>query len=343
MLKLFTRMRRILLVRTDRIGDVISITPSVRLLRQKFPDAHIAALVSAYAAPVLQDNHDINEIITLGKIGETSAEIKKRGFDTAVLFFVDRVSALTVWRAAIPLRIGPASKVWSLLLNKRIFQHRSQVLRHEADFNKDLLIPLGIEPVDSGVYINVPDYKAKWAEEFLSAQSVTTGPRICIHAGSRGSAKDWPPKRFSELIALLGREMPQAKIFTTGSADEAELVSGIIKNGGGRVCNLAGRLDLAQLIAVISRMDVVVANSTGPLHIAAATGVPTVSFFPRLKGCLPQRWGPYGKGHIVLMPPVSLCDTCDPDTCKQHQCMALIPAEEAFESVRAQLETKVPA
>lgn len=330
------RAQKILAVRTDRIGDAVLITPALSLLRRALPDAHIAVLVSPYTADIFLNNPDINEVIVLKPVMETARELRSKNFDSAVLFYVDRRSALPVFLSGIPLRIGPGSKLWSLLLNKILFQRRSKNPGHEADFNTALLQPLGIAPEKAPCRITVTAAEISSAQQYLSERyAITPQDKLAIlHPGSRGSAKNWPPARYAELAALLARANPKLKLLLTGAEQEIPLLREIAAASGTNAAFTGEKLTLRQLIAVISRAQLLCTNSTGPLHLAVALGVPTVSFFPPLKGCLPQRWGPYGQGHIVLMPEHQTCPGCAAENCGDFNCMDRIGAQAALEAAR---------
>src|SRR5882672_12512942 len=113
-------MNKILIVRTDRVGDVLLTTPVSAALRAAFPQVKISWLVRPYTAPLLENNPDVDEILT------DLNQIKKKMFDAAIVSYPRWKTAWVLWRAGIPLRIGPASKPYSVLFNKRIWQHRSE-------------------------------------------------------------------------------------------------------------------------------------------------------------------------------------------------------------------------
>lgn len=328
------RARRILAVRTDRIGDAVLVTPALSLLRRHNPDAHIAVLASPYTSDIFLNNPDINEVIALKSVTETARELRARNFDAAVLFFVDRRSALSVFLSGIPLRIGPGSKIWSLLLNKIVFQRRSHNPGHEADFNTALLQPLGITPDKAPCRIKLTEEEIAQAQKYLSERfGIAAQDRLAIlHPGSRGSAKNWPPENYAKMAALLKQANPSLKILLTGAGPEIPLLREIAAESGIRPAITDQALTLRQLIAVISRAGLLCTNSTGPLHLAVALGVPTVSFFPPIKGCLPQRWGPYGQGHEVLMPEYAACHKCAEKACEHFNCMRNISPESALKA-----------
>lgn len=327
--------KKILFVRTDNIGDVISITPAAKLLKEAMPQCEIYALVKPYTAPILQDNPCFTGIIETKPTAKETAEILKQyNFDTAILFFVDKFSALSVYKAEIKERIGPFSKIWSLLLNKRIKQNRSKTPNtHESDFNLQLLAPLGVPFKKTAPLVCVSKNAKENALQYLNLKhGIQKGDKfICVHPGSKGSAKDWPPKNYRELITLINNNLPEYKILVTAGPGEFEMARYVTQNANNKVSFMQEAVSLETLKAILEQASLLITNSTGPLHIAVGLGTKTVSFFPPLKGCLPDRWGPYAQGHIVLMP-----NTEDFIT-DINNGMKFIKPEQALEAVKQQL------
>jgi heptosyltransferase-2 len=133
---------RILLVRPDKIGDVVLTTPAAAAVRERYPEAFIAFLCRDYAAPVLENNPAVDEIIRCDSNGESvldlSRTLRKHSFDAAVHFYLDGRCELASFAAGIPERIGPFSKISALFLNTRVRQNRSRAERHEAQYNLEL-------------------------------------------------------------------------------------------------------------------------------------------------------------------------------------------------------------
>lgn len=332
-------MKNILVVRTDRLGDLVLVTPALGALRRRFPDARITALVHPYAAPLLENHPFVDEIIADKPFFRLLGDIRARNFDASIHFFVDARTPVAAWLAGVPLRIGPASKIWSLFLNRRITQNRSKILRHEADFNLDLLAPLGADAAGAKSLLVVTAEEKKAARRYLSEKfSIADGDAlVIIHPGSKGSAKNWPPGKYAELADKILAESPGAKVLLTGACEELPLLRHIADRMPLKPAMLEEPVPLRLLMALLSLARAVVTNSTGPLHIAAALGVPTVSFFPKLKGCLPERWGPYGEGHIIFQPEGEVCPVCNP-SCRRGDCMADIDTKKVLEAVRKQVE-----
>ncbi|MDT8287113.1 MAG: glycosyltransferase family 9 protein [Elusimicrobiales bacterium] len=322
---------RILLVRTDRIGDVTLTTPAAAALKAALPGARLHFLAGAYARPVLEKNPALEKIITLGGFFATLRELRRGNYDAAVVFFVDFRSALLPLLAGIPLRVGPASKVWSLFLNRRITQHRSRIEKHEADYNLDLLAGLGLPVKSAPASVTVEPGEKEAADRALERAGLRPGDLIVgVHPGSRGSAMNWPPENFAALASRLMRDHG-VKVLLTGSAAERPLLEEMAASIPEKPAVLREELDLRRFMALVGRCSMFVTNSTGPLHLAAAQNVPTLSFFPPIKVCSPRRWGPYGGGvNKVLTPSGPECPDCSREKCARYNCMSEITVDEAY-------------
>jgi ADP-heptose:LPS heptosyltransferase len=325
-------MGKILLTRTDRIGDAVLITPAIELLKKSLPNTKISVLVSPYAKDIFTDNPDIDEIITVKPLFELVRELKQKKFDTCILFFVEPKTALACFLAGIKQRIGPASKIWSVFLNKMVFQHRSKVKKHEADFNIELLKLLGIKPRSTKTHIMLNEAQNLKAQNFLKEKYAVSKDDllICIHPGSKGSARNWPPENFAKLADSIVDNYRNFKIMLTGAKNEQHLLNEISTLMQKKPLLLKETLALKDFIGILNQSKIVITNSTGPLHIADALSKKTISFFPNIKACLPYRWGPYGHGHLVLMPHDKECPLCK----GQKGCMDKITPYQAFEKFR---------
>jgi len=299
-----------LIVRTDRVGDVLLTTPLNAAIRAADPNARISWLVRPYTAPLLEKNPDIDQVL-LDKGGSISSlvkALKPHHFDVAIAAYPRWRVIWALYRAGIPMRIGPASKWYSVLLTQRIWQHRSEGKQHEADYNLELLAPLGIPfrryPTQ---FVLTADEKQQARKTLESHRISFRKPVVILHPGSGGSSARWPLVRFMELGDRL-QEQGCDVVVTGGPGEDYQYI--MIDNMRRiPVFIAAGSISLRELGALFSAVQLVVSNSTGPLHMAVALGVPTVSVYSPIPTCHPQRWGPYpayaekkGLHDVVLAP-----------------------------------------
>lgn len=313
--------------------------PVFASIRKALPGAYIAALARDYTRELLEGRDDVDEIISFdspgahiptGMILPMAARLREKKFDVAILLYLKTSVAAAMALARIPARIGPATKLAQVFLTHRITQRRSKSLKNEADHNLDLLAPLGISPVREAripVDRSIPGHFIKRVGR----------PLIGVHPGHGGSARNWPEANWSTLIRELAAQGYDVAV--TGAANEYALVERVIALSGVEAQRYIGADGLGKLARVLSGLDVFVAPSTGPLHIASAVGVPAVGIYCPIFVCLPDRWGPIGPGGVGLRPDVTPCDRCTGMDCPHFDCMESISVGRVVDAVRA----KVPA
>lgn len=339
-------MRRILVVRTDRMGDVVLATPLVRALRRTFPGAFLAALVRPYARDLLLHNPHLNEVLVddadarhAGRAGFRCLvrELRAWRFDTALLLLPTKRAAYALFWAGIPRRVGVGRKPYEVLtLMQSVSRHKYIPLRHEADYCLDLGRKIGVRagnaPEDLAAELFVtPDERAA-ARARHAARGVAAGDVLVgIHPTSGGSSPNWEPARYVQLAAQLLATFPEhVRIVVTGEEREP------VFPASPRILDARGKRPLRELLADLATLQVLVSASTGPMHAAAALRVPTVSLFCPLPACSPQLWGPQGNTAHFVMPPDGCCPgRCprDPKACRFEE----IDAGTVAASVRAVL------
>jgi heptosyltransferase-2 len=342
------QINRILLIRTDRIGDVVLTTPAASVLREYFPGARITFMVNPYTKPLLQQHRYIDEILVYEPEGQhrgigghlkLAQELRERNFDAAILFYPRPALAAALKMVNIPLRIGVGYRWYSFLLTHRIYEHRKHGQKHELEHNLTLLKPL-IQELPSSVRFDfdVSPQLESWRKVALEKINITT-KYIILHPGNGGSAPNLSLEQYREVIQYLLRHtgMP---IVVTGLASEADLVQAIINGlGSSRIINAAGYFDMKQLMALISGASLYISSSTGPLHIANAFGVPVAGFYCPADPCSPRRWGPYHQQEWVLLPPVKPCSHCKIEKCPHGNCLEKIPEIQLVEFLMRRLKT----
>ena len=156
-------------------------------------------------------------------------------------------------------------------------------------------------------------------------------PLIIFHPGSGGSAVDLPLSKMKELIDQTAKNL-QVNIILTGTADEKRLCEEL--SGNSKVFNLAGLLNLGELVALINKADLMVSNSTGPIHIAAAFKKFVIGFYPKIKVCSPERWGPYSEKSFIFQPEIN-CSDCTREQCERLNCMGSINVNKVFKKIES--------
>lgn len=330
----------ILLVRPDGIGDEILSLPVATELRRAMPGARLCFLSSVYAAPVLAHHPDLDDVLTVtGR--ETLGELVRlfrRDVDAAVFLKPFRRLMTAAWLARVPLRVGTGYRWYSWLLNRRVYEHRRDFSRHESAYNLGLLRGLGLFPGEVS-----PPRLVVTAVERDRARGLLGGMpalRVLVHPGGF-SSRVWKPAHFRDLILRLARE--GRGVLLTGSAAERDKLRADARVSAwpAGVSDLMGELTLRQLMAVMAESHAVVSMSTGPMHIAAALGIPTVSIFDPRRNQSPTRWQPLGTG-VVLRPEVPTCEKCVYEACPYWDCLDRITVEAVAARVTHVLARALP-
>ncbi len=286
--------KNILIVRTDRVGDVLLTTPVSSALKEAFPEARVSWLVRPYTAPLLEKNSTVDQVLVDngGPLSDLTAKLKAAQFDAAIVSLPRWRISWALWRAGIPVRIGPASKWYSILFTQKIAQHRSESTKHEADYNLELLAPLGVPFKRRPTQLTLTADEKTAARKLLESHRISADkPLVFLHPGSGGSSARWPLLYFMRLGDALQKEGVQV-VITAGPGEDYQNIM-IDQMDRIPVFIAGGSVSLRELAALYSCGDVVVSNSTGPLHLAVAAGVPTVSIYSPEVTCHPTRWGPY--------------------------------------------------
>lgn len=306
------------MIRPDRIGDVVLTTPLIRALRGKYPGAHLAALVRPYARAVLKGNPHLDRILLDDPEGNDSglrgfrslvSRIRSERFGISLMVLPTRRHAMATLLAGIPVRVGVGKKPYEVLTGSRpAGRNRDRPVRHEADYCLDLGRAIGVDSSQLAPEVFLSTAEREEAKNRLEAAGVR-GIVVGVHPGSGGSAPNWDVKQYAALARSVVEELG-AWVVITGEKGDGASPFALPAAIGERIVDLCGHLSLRQLMGVISVCDVLVSSSTGPMHLAAALGVPCVALFCPRTACSPARWGPLGTIHRVLLPSSGRCRSC---------------------------------
>jgi ADP-heptose:LPS heptosyltransferase len=309
------------------------------IIKKHFPECRVAFLVHEYTKPLAQNNPYIDDVFTLieenGKpsIPHNIAQLKNK-FDACIVVYPTYFISLILFLSNIKTRIGTGYRWYSFFYNNKIFEHRKFGERHELEFNVRLLQPFGInevvneENVSFGLTSSIENEKK--IKIFLASIGIEFSKKIIIvHPGSGKSAVDLPLEKMETIVRSLSKE--NVEILITGTGAEKELCQSLVVNNS--VKNLAGMLNLGELTALIDQAGLVIANSTGPIHIAAALGKYVIGFYPKFTSVSPKRWGPYTVKRKLFLPAID-CDNCSRKQCEKLKCMDSIKPEDVVDAAK---------
>jgi ADP-heptose:LPS heptosyltransferase len=323
----------VLIVRPDGIGDVLLSLPVATQLRQLVPDVRVEFLTSSTVAPLLEQHPDVDRVRTVC-LTDPLVELRRaflQGVEVAVFLKPFRRLMWAAWLARVPIRIATGYRWYSFLSNRRIYEHRSEFSKHESAYNVEMLRGLGLIPRE----VQPPTLFMTEHERTIGVSWWANLPshRVVIHPGGF-SARRWRPEYYWDLAV----ELAQAGygVILTGSESEKkqfESNAPPTTQIPTQIKNCMGQLSLRQLMAVIAHAQVVVSGATGPAHMAAALGTPTVSLFDPRRNNLPVRWKPLGTG-VVLRPDVPTCDKCIGEACSYWDCLDHFTVDKVATAIR---------
>lgn len=307
-----TDIKNILLVRTDRIGELLLTTPAMRAIRLSFTKAKIAIVVNPSSIEVVEASPYVDSIIKFDSKGANSSfaekakffkTIKRSKFDLAVIFNPSRFFNILTYLANIPVRVGYDRK-WGFLLSHKMEDRKYLCEKHEVEYNLDLVRLIGADCDDKLPYFPLNNSSEEKIKNLLRDNEIRPDDLlVAVHPATSNPDKRWPFDRFAEICDRLIKEF-DAKIVLIGAKEEARIsdeVKTVMKNS---ILDLTGLLSVKELGSVLSKSKFLISNDSGPVHIAAAVGTPTVVLFGEERpGGSSARWGPYGEGHRVISKP----------------------------------------
>lgn len=334
------RYKRILVTRTDRIGDVVLSTPVLKALRMAYPCAYLAMLVRPYTRAVVEGNPYLDEIIVYDK-KECDGNFFKffgfirrlagRKFDAALVLHPTNRDHLIVFLSGIKRRIGYGRKL-GFLMTDRLVHDKQLGQKHESEYALDMARCLGIEPREKEFFVPADSRAEQWAGDFLRAAGVKAGERVvAINPGASCPSKIWPPVRYAAVADALAARGYKIVVLAGPDSLDKKTAQSVIGNMRAPAVDCIDKAPIPETASLFRRSSLVISADTGPMHIAAAVGVPVIAIFGRNQaGISPQRWGPANKNSIVLHKDVG-CTKCLAHGCAMgFACLAAVTVEEVL-------------
>lgn len=302
----------VIISRTDAIGDVVLTLPLAGYIKSLYPEKQIIFLGRSYTRPVVNCCSHIDIFVNYddftSKSEEENTEFLAALKATVILMvFPDKNIVRMAKKAGIPYRVGTSHRWFHwLYANCRPSFTRKNSSLHEAQLNFQLLKAFGTVPVletDQLFQYTGFDKKYVLPQKLQDLLDVNTF-NLIIHPRSKGSSREWGISNFLSLIRLLPND--RFSIFVTGTKQEAETMPELLGQLPASAVDLTGKLSLEEFIAFIQSCDGIVACSTGPLHIGAASGIHAIGLYPPMRPLHPGRWKPIGPNTKVF---------CLPDEC----------------------------
>jgi lipopolysaccharide heptosyltransferase II len=325
---------KILILKPSSLGDVIQALPVLRLLKQHFPHSKIFWWIDSGLAPLLQGDPDLTDVVHFERrrwarpahwpeMIRSVRWLRAQQFDLVIDLQCLARSGAFAWLARGKFLVGldetreGANGFYDVAVPRKSFH------THAVDWYLSVLPVLGV-PVH---------HNFEWLPERteISAAVTTKWPIgdarwIALQPGARWMNKRWPVAHFAELVRQLAHQYPQTRFAILGGKDDHALGEAILPAAPDRCLNLCGATSLLEMIEWVRRCDLLITNDTGPMHVAAALGIPLIGLFGPTE---PRRTGPYGQLENVLRLDLP-CSPCLKSVCRlpeTDKCLrALAPA-----------------
>jgi heptosyltransferase-2 len=340
-------IKNILVIRLDRIGDMVMTTPIFRALKEKWPDVQVTVLTNPVNKNIVIKNPFIDCILVYDRENRHKSlknrlsffkDIRKSVFDLVIDPYLDyELNTSFITRiVGSKYRLGFEFAGREFFYNIRYASNTFPVStdkKHMVDYNLDLISCIGVKANKKQPEIFLSAGEKENASGILEKVGVNPENRIIgIHPGGYYESQRWPVERFAAvsdyLIASYG-----IKVILFGGRDERSLLSRF-KDCAVKKPIILEELNLREFISVVSHCNLFLCNNSGPLHIATALNIPTVS---TMGPTVPFHWWPRGDNHIVLRKDLD-CSPCKKGICETHECMELITTDEFLAAVISQLK-----
>ena len=296
-------MDKIIISRTDSIGDVILTLPLCVWLKKQFPQTELVFLGRTYTKDIIACFDVVDTFLNFDDFSSlpTSERIARLKADCIIHVFPNREIAALSKKAKIPMRIGTAHRIFHLLTcNYRLNFSRKRSLLHESQLNFELLKPLGFNETPSfdSLFQSLNHFNIPTVSLPTEFSGIDFSNTIILHPKSQGSAVEWPLEKYIELAKVLVQQ--KKTVIFTGTENEGKEFSAILPVHP-QIIDSSGKLNLKQLIFLISSCEALVACSTGPYHIAGISGIKAIGLFSPRKPIHPGRWRALGNKSVALV------------------------------------------
>ncbi|MCF7916921.1 MAG: glycosyltransferase family 9 protein [Candidatus Omnitrophica bacterium] len=295
--------KKILVVRNDRFGEFLLNIPAFRALKETYPEASLTVVVNPYLEELAKAIKEIDNVICwenkkhpFFEVFSFSRKLKKEKFDSCIILNPTKEFNLISFLAGISERIGYRRK-WPFLLTKTIKDKKDKAIRHEVEYNLELVKLAGAETKNKSLQL---DGSEQLADKILKEKGLEDNqPFIVVHPFTSDKIKQWPLDRFKKLIQKIVKEL-ERKVVLVGGREEKERSDKIIEGLEG-VINLTGVTSLVELASILKKAKLLVSCDSGPVHLAAAVDIPVVVLFRKdMLAKTAKRWGPWNTKAIII-------------------------------------------
>lgn len=339
----WSEIRRIVVIRNDRMGDLVLTLPAIHALRRCYPAAWIAVLVRGDLVPLARMAEEIDEVIADPvDSGVLVRILEEYRADLSLCVSREARSSWAVWKAGVPRRVGTGFRIYSPLFHRRVDEHRQAGTRHEVEYALAFAHRSGAGELDRVRFpLNVPETATESLGNWLALQKIEK-PFVVLHPGDMSPCPDWPAAQFIELATLLEAEgIPVVFSLGMGNPPFSEMLDAEHPAIRSRP-RFSG--DAAALAALLSHCAALVGGSGGPVHLASALGIPTLAFHAPWSSCGVGRYGPYSENGWAIVAELEEAKHWSGRKRRKmaDRLMAGIPATAALRCVRSFLQGELP-
>ena len=321
-------IKRLLVVRADRIGDLMHVTPLLQALHQQVPDLHVDVLAKSPAVMVLSDNPAVGQVLDARWDDARLATAITAGQYDAVVHLFPEPRLIALCRA-IPRSVRKGIVPWPGR-HRRVVLHRSRSRQSEALYNADL-----VRPWFPGVRVDPRPWIYPSAAAVARASELMPTPRPLLNPGSGHPDGAWPAERFAAVARALAVTLGRALV--VWGPGEEDLARRVAQLGDADLAPATGLLELA---ALAGRCAVMITNDTGPMHVGAAAGAPLTVVWDGSRAIRPRRWGHEFRADIINFDPH---DGSGDSLAERQQRLATVAVESVVAAASRIARSQLPA
>jgi len=340
-------IRKILIVKLDRIGDTFLATPTVEATRRQFPSAKIIFLAAPWNKEVLENNPNIDELVIfekalnvhragffsiinhLKKAKQLAKVIKEISPDIVIDLEGHPLNVLAMFKARVPIRVGFGDKVLSFLLTNKTKKDKSI---HQSDIYFRIAKILGYKSERPEEKIFIGGKEKEEINKFMENNNLKNF--IVIHLGAGRNYRQWPLNNFIDLANLIMKNYPELKLIIIGGNEDRKLAEQFINGiqNKDRVISVIGKLNIPETYQLLSFAKLFIGSESAPMHLAGAQNIPTIAFMSQWSGI--ERWKPLGEKVYVFKS--KNIHKCPGIKCKLIPCpnMAAISVSEVYNFIK---------
>lgn len=326
--------KKIAILGLKRIGDAIYTLPLIEALKQQGKAGHITVFTEPQVAAIYQPNPFIDEVQVFRKADfwwQTLAQLNSESFDTCIVLHNAFKYALLPFMARIPVRVGYIKEGRGWLLTHKL--PLPTIVTHRLEHNARLGDLVGVNARGILPHIYLADEEQEKSQALLQHFGLVAGGYVVMVVGSISPTRRWFHDRFAEVVKRISVEL-KLTVIIVGGPDDVEAGESVMHLSGGLARNLAGRTSLRETIWLMQSAKAMVTNDTGPMHVASAIGIPTVTWYGAANE---DEIAPPSPNTTILNAQVP-CSPCVKETCANDLiCLKGITPEMVMQALKAKL------